>query len=304
MHARDLQWIDTFIAHLANERHLSPYTTKNYHRDLERFGRFCQTSSITSWKKLNTHDVRAFVASEHRAGRNGRSIQRYLSSIRTFYKFLIRENVAVNNPALDVSAPKYARKLPKTLDVDQIGGLLDIKSDDPLACRDVAIMELMYSSGLRLAELVNLDVQDIDINDEVVRVTGKGRKTRVVPVGACARKAITKWLGLRDNLASTDEKALFIGHRGQRLTDRAVQKRMHRWGLKQNLSAPVHPHRLRHSFASHLLESSGDLRAIQELLGHANLGTTQIYTQLDFQHLAQVYDKAHPRARKKHKDKV
>jgi integrase/recombinase XerC len=222
-----------------------------------------------------------------------------LSAARSFFRYLAREGVVRNNPANEVRAPKAAKRLPKTLDVDQIVQLLEIPTDDTLAVRDRAIMELFYSSGLRLAELVGLDVGQVDLNDRTVRVLGKGAKTRIVPVGAKAIAAIRAWQRVRATLAAVEETALFVGRNGQRMGARAVQQRVHFWARRQGLPQRVHPHLFRHSFATHLLESSRDLRGVQELLGHADIATTQVYTHLDFQHLARIYDATHPRARKK-----
>jgi len=292
-------WLTKFFSHLEHERRLSPKTIINYQRDLKRVSAFCDARHLQHWPQLDIHQVRALVAQLHREGLQGSSIARLLSSVRSLFRYLLREEQVTHNPAEGVSAPKLKRKLPKVLDADQVGRLLDIKGKDPLSIRDRAIMELMYSSGLRLAELVSLDLNDVDFPDALVRVIGKGSKTRVLPVGRFAVEALKDWLVQREGLAKPDELAIFVSRNGTRLTDRGIQQRMREWGIKQGLNAGVHPHRLRHSFASHLLESSGDLRAVQELLGHADIGTTQIYTHLDFQHLAQVYDAAHPRAKRK-----
>lgn len=292
-------WLDRFQDHLRDERRLSPLTGQHYARDLDHFAAFCNDNGVVSWGDVNAHQVRAFIALRHRRGLSGRSLQRQLSAIRGLYHFLLREGAADHNPAQDIRAPKSARKLPQPLDVDQMAKLLEIEGSAPLSVRDRAIMELLYSSGLRLAELISLDVADLDRRDAVVRVTGKGAKTRIVPVGRQALSALHAWLRLRPEMAGDTETALFVGRQGRRLSPRGVQQRLRHWGLRQGMASRVHPHKLRHSFASHLLESSGDLRAVQELLGHADIATTQIYTHLDFQHLARVYDRAHPRARKK-----
>jgi integrase/recombinase XerC len=260
--------------------------------------RFCNEQDISSWPELTPQQVRTFAAQVHRQGLGGRSIQRKLSALRSFCRYLIRQGALSHNPAQDIRAPKTPRKLPHSLDVDRIQHLLDGKPDDWLTQRDLAIMELMYSSGLRLAELVNLDVQQLDLQQGEARVLGKGRKTRIVPIGQKARDVLQAWLTTRAIHCAEGESAVFINRSGTRLGPRSVQQRMHRWALQQGLDSRLHPHALRHSFATHVLESSGDLRAVQELLGHANLSTTQIYTHLDFQRLAEVYDKAHPRARK------
>lgn len=291
-------WIETFIEHLAAERRLSPHTCSNYCRDLNKLERHLQHLGIEGWDAVDARQMRRFIALQHQQGLGGRSLMRLLSSIRTFYHYLLREGQVADNPALGISAPKAPSRLPKTLDVDQVNGLLQIDDEDPLACRDLAMMELFYSSGLRLAELVSLDLNAIDLRDGSLRVTGKGRKIREVPVGRVAIEAIEAWLGLRDGLASPEERALFVSSRGSRISPRTIQLRLKQWGERQGVRGGLHPHRLRHSFASHMLESSGDLRAVQEMLGHADISTTQIYTHLDFRHLAEVYDGAHPRAKK------
>jgi len=289
-------WITRFLHHLQTERRLSANTSKHYQRDLQELQTWCRDNGIDGWRRLDTRQVRQYAAQAHRRGLGGRSIQRRLSALRTFYNYLLREGAVQLNPGLDVQAPRAPRHLPDTLNVDDLDRLLRGRSEDPLVVRDIAILELFYSSGLRLAELVALDLTDIDFHERVVRVTGKGAKTRVVPVGAKAITALQTWLALR--AANPVETALFTGRGGRRLGARAVQQRIRQRALQRNVPGKLHPHTLRHSFASHLLESSGDLRAVQELLGHADISTTQIYTHLDFQHLAQVYDQAHPRARK------
>ncbi|MDQ7073495.1 MAG: tyrosine recombinase XerC [Gammaproteobacteria bacterium] len=291
--------ISQFLHYLMQEKRMSPHTVSNYQRDLKRFYDFCYDASLEEWATVKSSHIRQFIALLHRSGLSARTLQRNLSAIRSFYRFLIRENTVENNPALAVQAPKAEKRLPSTLDIDQISGLLAMSSIDSfIACRDSAIMELFYSSGLRLAELARLDVRDIDIGDQLVYVTGKGDKSRVIPVGRQAISALTDWLLKREQLAFYEQAALFITKQGSRLGMRAIQQRMRYWGKKQGISDRVHPHRLRHAFASHMLEASGDLRAVQELLGHADISTTQIYTHVDFQHLAKVYDNAHPRAKK------
>jgi len=293
-------WVDDFLRHLQHERRLSPQTRHSYQRDLAQVQAFCEQRGIEHWDALDIHAVRQYVSWRHRKGLSGRSLQRELSALRSFYNFLLREYRVRLNPADGVSAPKSPRKLPKTLDVDQVKQLLDQQAgDDPLAIRDQAIMELFYSSGLRLAELLGLDLQDVDLGDGTATVTGKGNKTRIVPVGRYARRAIEAWLGVRGEWAKPGQTALFISQRGERIGARSVQRRLSDWAIRRGLPEHLHPHKLRHSFASHVLESSGDLRAVQELLGHADISTTQIYTHLDFQHLAKVYDQAHPRARRR-----
>lgn len=295
-------WLERFINHLRHERRLSIHTLNNYHRDLVRLQTFCTTQQIENWKQLDVHQVRHFVAWRHRQGLGGRSLQRELSAIRGFFNYLLREGIVEQNPAMGIPAPKAARRLPKTLDADQIGHLLELKGEDILTIRDRALMELLYSSGLRLSELVGLDQEQLDLADATVRVTGKGNKMRVLPVGRHALTALHNWLKHRGQLARTEQKALFLNRNGQRLSARGIQQRIRHWAQRQGLNSNVHPHMLRHSFASHILESSGDLRAVQELLGHADIATTQIYTHLDFQHLAKVYDQSHPRARRRNKD--
>jgi len=293
------EWIEKFLNHLQHERHLSPQTITNYQRDLARVVNFCNECNVNQWGELDVHGVRALVAKLHRQGLKGNTIARLLSAVRSLYNYMLREHAVKLNPAEGVPAPKTTRSLPKTLDVDQVSHLLNFDDKTPLGSRDRAMFELLYSSGLRLAELVGLDVNDIDYRDSLVTVTGKGSKQRVIPVGRMAIEATQKWLRHREAMANIEETALFVNNRGKRLSHRSVQQRLDKRGLRQGMDSRVHPHRLRHSFASHMLESSGDLRAVQELLGHADIGTTQIYTHLDFQHLAKVYDSAHPRARKK-----
>ncbi len=296
MNEQEVSRIDQFLGTL---QHLSEHTRKSYQRDLMVLLEFVNTQEVHQWQELDGRQIRSFVAWRHRQGIGGRSLQRNLSATRAFYRYLIGEGVAQHNPAEGVQAPKSPKKLPKLLDVDQAAQLLEIDNKDPLAIRDRAILELMYSSGLRLSELVMLDLDSLDFADAVVTVVGKGKKTRTVPIGKQARKAIKQWLDCRDTMANVAELAVFVSRRGNRISRRSIQQRLKQWAMKQGLANHVNPHMLRHSFASHLLESSGDLRAIQELLGHADISTTQVYTHLDFQHLANVYDDAHPRAHKK-----
>jgi integrase/recombinase XerC len=291
--------LEAFIGHLAHERRFSPHTLSSYRRDLTRVAAWMRDQGIGSWRDMGQEDVRRFVSWRHRSGASGKSLQRELSALRSLYRYLLREGVAAANPAQGVRAPKTVRKLPATFEPDQICGLLDQPPEDTLALRDTAMIELFYSSGLRLSELVSVNLGDVDMEDGSLEVLGKGAKTRRVPVGGQAREAIRCWLRVRGNLADPGEPALFVSQRGNRIHPRTVQQRLKRWALERGAGRNLHPHLLRHSFASHLLESSGDLRAVQELLGHANIATTQIYTHLDFQHLAQVYDRAHPRAKKR-----
>ncbi len=291
--------IEGFLRHLSSERRLSPHTIVAYRRDLGAFRGFLERDRINRWTAVDSFVVRRFAAECHRQGISPRSIARRLSAVRSLFGYLLRERLTQVNPAVGVSAPKASRRLPVTLDADQMARLLELTGNELLTVRDAAILELLYSSGLRLGELVALDLGDLDLKDATVRVTGKGNKTRVVPVGRYARRALKTWLARRAELAKQDEPALFVGRRGERLKPRAIQARVKRWAKLQGSPVGVHPHLLRHSFATHLLESSGDLRGVQELLGHANISTTQVYTHLDFQHLAHIYDQAHPRARRK-----
>lgn len=299
MQSSAVKWVSDFLGYLQHQRQLSPRTISSYQRDLKQLEQYCRQHDIEHWRQLDAHKLRQYVASRHHQGLSGRSIQRELSALRSFYNYLLQEQRVSLNPAQGISAPKSARKLPKTLDVDQISHLLNQRSDDVLEIRDHAMMELFYSSGLRLSELTGLNLQDTDLQDGITRVTGKGGKTRIVPVGKFARQAIERWLEPREQLLKDGETALFISRNGTRISPRSVQTRLQRCAIKSGLPEHLHPHKLRHSFASHMLESSQDLRAVQELLGHADISTTQIYTHLDFQHLARVYDQAHPRAKKK-----
>jgi integrase/recombinase XerC len=302
--ADDASWVEAFLSHLVNERRMSRHTVAAYRHDLASLASFCKRRGVSAWAQLDHHLVRAFAAAEHAAGLAPRSVQRRLSAVRTFFNYLARETNSDRNPALDVRAPKPKKRLPMTLDADQMGRLLAFRVEDSISVRDKAIMELFYSSGLRLSELVGLNVRELDLADRTVRVLGKGGKTRIVPVGRYAVEALRKWLVERAQLLKRSklearESALFLGPRGRRLAPRAVQLRVALWARRQGIGIKLHPHMFRHSFATHLLESSGNLRGVQELLGHADIGTTQIYTHLDFQHLASVYDAAHPRARRR-----
>ena len=292
-------WLARFRRHLATERRLSPHTDSNYARDLTALARYCEKECITDLARLDSQHVRLFAARSHAAGLAPRSVQRRLSAVRSFCNFLVREGAITANPALDVKAPRAGRRLPASLDPDRVTQLLNITATDPLALRDRALMELAYSSGLRLAEMVGLDIGDLYLTDRTVRVRGKGGKTRILPVGRPALAALSAWLAARAGLVKGAAQAVFIGRNGRRMGARAVQLRVAYWARRQGLGIHVHPHLFRHSFATHLLESSRDLRGVQELLGHADISTTQVYTHLDFQHLARIYDAAHPRARRK-----
>jgi integrase/recombinase XerC len=291
--------LQKFLDYLVNERGLSPRTLSAYRRDLEQLLQFLEETGVERPADVNEHHVRAFIARRHRQGQGGKSLQRLLSSIRGLFRWLLREGQVEQNPAVAVRAPKSARHLPGTLDVDTIAQLLDFPAETPLAVRDKAIMELFYSSGLRLSELAELTWNQLDLQSGLVAVTGKGNRGRMVPVGRQAIDALLEWRKARAGLADLGEPAVFVSRLGRPIAPRTIQARIKYWAIRQGLPSNVHPHLLRHSFASHVLESSGDLRAVQELLGHADISTTQVYTHLDFQHLARVYDQAHPRAKKK-----
>ncbi len=317
-----LAWIERFRRYLAAERRSSPHTVAAYTQDLRALVSYCDRIGLESWNAIDGGHLRSFAAKLHGGGLGPRSIQRRLSAVRSFYEFLQREGHALrvtarapqpaagvegeagevaqirSNPGQDVRAPKAARRLPQTLDADQMARLLEIPAGEPFATRDRAMMELLYSSGLRLAEVVGLDVGHLDLRDRVVHVLGKGRKARVVPVGRIALRCLEQWLTERGALVTGGEEALFVGRSGRRPGRRAVELRVAHWARRQGLAARVYPHLFRHSFASHLLESGAELRGVQELLGHADIATTQIYTHLDFQHLARIYDATHPRARR------
>ena len=288
--------IDGYLQHLGTERRLSPHTATNYARDLRALADFMERGNLPDWGKIDSQHVRVFAARAHAGGLSPRSVQRRLSAVRGFFNYLLRERIVTSNPALEIRAPKAAKRLPGTLDVDQLNQLLDIPAEDALSVRDKAIMELFYSSGLRLDELVGLDMGHLDLADRTVRVLGKGRKTRVVPVGRKAVEALRAWQRERGTLAAVEDAALFVGRNGSRLKHRAVQLRIAYWARRKGLPSHVHPHLFRHSFATHLLARGGDLRSIQELLGHASLSTTQIYTGVDAERLLEVYNNAHPRA--------
>jgi integrase/recombinase XerC len=316
-----LEWLRRFRVYLRTERRYSTHTDTNYARDLDALVQFCDKESLGEWRQVDSQHIRTFAMRSHASGLAAKSIQRRLSAVRSFFEFLIRESIEARsprrreasaavpppsptvfaNPAVDVRAPKPHRKFPHTLDADQMGRLLEIPPapGDPLVARDRAIMELLYSSGLRLAELVALDVSHL-LSDRTVHIEkGKGSKGRIVPVGRKAIEALEVWLRERTTLAQIGETALFVGRNGKRIGPRAVQTRVAYWARKQGIGTHVHPHLFRHSFATHLLESSQELRGVQELLGHADISTTAIYTHLDFQYLARIYEAAHPRARKK-----
>ena len=323
-----LEWLKRFRRYITTERRLSPNTDKNYAIDLAAFIDHCDKQGVDEWRKVDSQHVRMFAARSNAGGLAPKSIQRRLSAVRSFFQFLIRETLnskdrvhrtsraadaeaaraaeaierlsphVLTNPALEIRAPKARRAIPVTLDPDQMARLLELPPGDALTARDRAMMELLYSSGLRLAELVGLNLTDL-LADDTVHVVGKGNKARIVPVGSKAREALAAWKVERASLAKPTELALFVSKSGRRLGPWGVQARVAQWAGHQGLTQHVHPHLFRHSFATHLLESSGELRGVQELLGHADISTTQIYTHLDFQHLARTYEAAHPRARRK-----
>ena len=288
--------LGAYLDHLAHERRLARNTLESYERDIESLLECADGKALDA---LQVHDIRRFVAQLHGKGLNPRSIARMLSAWRGFYRYLARDHAYGDNPCLGIRAPRTAKRLPHALSPDEANRLLDLDADGVLAVRDKAMFELFYSSGLRLSELTGLAPSDVNHAEGTVRVTGKGSKTRIVPVGSLALKALGEWLQSRASIPGHDPAALFVNRTGKRLGPRSVQQRLKRLAIKQGLSANVHPHVLRHSFASHVLQSSSDLRAVQEMLGHASISTTQVYTHLDFQHLAKVYDAAHPRAKKK-----
>jgi len=301
--AANQKYLQGYLAWLRNEKQYSELTAENYARDL---GHLFELAAETPLADLKIHHIRRYIAQLHSKGLGGRSLARMLSAWRGFYTYLMRDHGLADNPCIGLRAPKSPKTLPQALSPDEATRMVDLPTDTTAAIRDKAIFELFYSSGLRLAELVDLDLEPMraDIAAGEVRVTGKGSKTRIVPLGRFAIIALKAWLVVRDQLARTDETALFVGQRGSRISPRVVQLRMKQWGIKQGIISNVHPHLLRHSFATHVLQSSGDLRAVQEMLGHASISTTQVYTHLDFQYLSKIYDAAHPRAKKKTKEKI
>jgi len=295
--------VAAFLDYIRYERRYSPLTCKNYQRDLEDFQRWLAEHQNQGDLNLVTEFiVRQWITQLHRQGLKSRSLQRKLSSLRSFYRYQIKHQLISSNPAIEIRAPKESKPLPQTLDIEMVSQLLDIKGDDFITVRDRAILELFYSSGLRLAELASLSVADINTDEALLRVTGKGNKTRLIPIGSKAMTAIKEWLTHRSLVNRLRIETLFLSKQGKAISHRNIQLRISHWQMKQDVPQTVHPHKLRHSFASHLLQSSGDLRAVQEFLGHSDISSTQVYTHLDYQHLASVYDKAHPRARKKKDD--
>ncbi|WP_245929741.1 tyrosine recombinase XerC [Leucothrix pacifica] len=295
--------IQAFLDYLRFERRYSQHTWENYQRDLLQFSQWLDKhAEVGSLNDVNEFSVRQWISQLHREGLKSRSLQRKLSSLRSYYQYQIKHKRLSLNPAIDVRAPRDTKPLPKTLDIEQVTQLLNIEGDDFISVRDKAIIELFYSSGLRLAELASLQMADIDLTGALVTVTGKGNKTRIIPVGSKAVEALKNWLVHRSLVNRKQLGDLFLSRQGSAISHRNIQLRMNHWQKKQGITQSIHPHKLRHSFASHLLQSSGDLRAVQEFLGHSDISSTQVYTHLDYQHLASVYDKAHPRARGKKKD--
>ena len=295
MRDSDLQ---SFFQYLKSEKRYSSHTLDNYQRDISYFNEFCHSQSVNDWPSVDSQHIRNFVSQMHRKGLSGKSIQRQLSSLRSLFRFLLKHHKVKQNPVTGVSAPKSPRKLPEVVTPDVLDHLMDIDLTDPLAVRDKAIMELFYGCGLRLSELVGLDLSSIEWPGQTLIVLGKGRKQRRLPFGEKAVQALRHWIQVRVQFANEAEQAVFVSNRGQRISPSSIQQRLKKWAREKGIEQRIYPHLMRHSFASHILESSHDLRAVQELLGHANLTTTQIYTHLDFQHLARVYDAAHPRAKK------
>ena len=296
--------IQVYLSYLESVKQYSQHTLNGYKRDLQKLSKYLSDQEIDKWKLVKEHDLRTFVNSERRRGLSPRSIQRILSSCRTFFEFLLTEGQIKLSPAQNISSPKLAQLLPKAMDADLVQKLLDFKAKGMIEVRDKALAELLYSSGLRLSEICKLNMEDLDTKERTCVVTGKGNKTRIVPVGKKAIQAIRDWFMYRSELKqskATSTNAIFLNNKGNRISPRSIQLRLEKLCLMRGLPG-INPHMLRHSFASHVLESSGDLRAVQEMLGHSDIGTTQIYTKLDFQHLSKVYDKAHPRAKKDTKD--
>lgn len=291
------QTIENYLDHLKNIRRTSAHTVSGYGRDLTTAADYLAGRGIDDWQRVTPADLRELLAARHRSGAKPTSLARLASSLRGFYVWRMRQGLSETNPAADLRAPKKPAQLPETVDVDDLAALLDAIPEDTLEIRDHAMLEMFYTAGIRLAEAVGLDVNDVDLQAGEAWVIGKGNRQRMVPVGSRAATALRRWLTERPALANPSETALFVSQRGTRLSRSSVAARMQRWASAHGLPVHLHPHKLRHSFATHMLESSADLRAVQELLGHANIATTQIYTHLDFSHLARVYDAAHPRAR-------
>jgi integrase/recombinase XerC len=291
------QYVECFLNYLKSEKQLSLNTQINYRRQLYAIIDLTKDLDITKWQDLDSSAVRLLISRSRQTGLQARSLSLRLSALRSFFDWMVKNNLISANPARGVLNPKLGQHLPKNIDIDEVNQLLDIEYNDPLSVRDRAMLEVMYGSGLRLSELVNINCRELNLKEGEVRVIGKGNKERKLPLGRESVKWIEHWLTMRDGLNPKDD-ALFVSKLGNRISPRNVEKRFAQWGIKQGLSSHVHPHKLRHSFATHMLESSGDLRAVQELLGHADLSTTQVYTHLDFSHLSDVYDSAHPRAKR------
>ena len=289
--------VEGFLRYLKVERQLSPLTLTSYQRQLTALILLMKETGLQRWEQLEPAHVRTLAAKSRRKGLQATSLALRLSALRSFLDWQVDRGALPANPAKGIATPKPSRHLPKNIDVDEMGRLLEIDLNDPLSVRDRTMLEVMYGGGLRLAELVSLDCRHFDAESGEILVTGKGSKERRLPIGRTACEWMQRWLEMRELFGPHDD-AVFLSQQGNRISARNVQKRFAEWGVKQGLSSHIHPHKLRHSFATHMLESSGDLRAVQELLGHANLSTTQIYTHLDFQHLASVYDAAHPRAKR------
>ena len=293
-----LQSVQAFLGSLRFERRSSEHTIASYKTDLMDALAFFEADHLNTWQDVQESTIRALLAFRRNQKISPRTLNRQLSALRTFFRYLMRRGLITDNKAMRVLALKTSRALPRALDVDQMAKLLELPASNPFAIRDLAMMELLYSTGLRVSEIVSLNVRDLDLKQQQTPVLGKGKKSRLALIGRCAVKALEQWLSIRTTLAEPVEPALFVNNKGKRLSARSIQYRLYNIGIQQGVETRVTPHRLRHSFASHLLESSNDLRAVQELLGHADLSTTQIYTKVNFQHLANVYDKCHPRARK------
>lgn len=294
------QEIKSYLDHLRDIRRMSVNTVDGRRRDLTRFAAYCRDHGLSAPAKFDAQAVRGYVAQLRRGQAGPATVRRHLSSVRGLFRHWVDHGLLQANPALEVRAPKQAQTLPRTLDKEETKALVETpRGDTRISARDRAMLELFYSSGLRLAELHGLNGDAFPADLSEVRVTGKGNKQRIVPVGRKAREALRAWLRVRSDCAPAEETALFVSQWGRRLSRSSIQVRLVYWAKRAELGVRLHPHRLRHSFATHMLEESGDLRAVQELLGHANLSTTQVYTHLDFAHLAKIYDNAHPRAKRR-----
>ena len=288
---------EQFELYLKNELRLSIHTLKAYVSDISGLQEFCRANNITFLNIKNT-ELTSYTRHLYTQGLSAKSITRKISSFKSFFQYLVKHNVLRSNPCLGIKAPKAKKSLPKTLNVDEISRLLNVKLTNHTKIRDHAIFELIYSSGLRVSEVVGLNIEDVAMDDQILTVRGKGNKMRALPFGNVAKAALNKWMDHRIKISSAEDRAIFLSKSGQRLSIRSVQKSIRSWGIKAGINQKLSPHILRHSFATHMLESSKDLRLVQELLGHESLSTTQIYTHLDFDHLSKVYDNAHPRSKK------